>query len=70
MSKLDSELDPISISGDTLDNNQVNLDVEELWPSMIDVLQSSFEEVLGFSKRKNPDWLSELAEEILTLLAS
>ena len=38
MSKLDSELDPISISGDTLDDNQANLDVK-------DVLQSSSKEV-------------------------
>ena len=36
--KLDSELDPISISGDLLDDNQANQDVEELWSSMIDVL--------------------------------
>ena len=70
MSKLDSELDPISISGDTLDDNQANLDVKELWSSMIDVLQSSSEEALGFSKRKNPDWFNESAEEILPLLAS
>ena len=37
---------------------------------MIDILQSSSEEVLGFSKRKNPDWFDKSAEEILPLPAS
>ena len=67
--KLDSEFDSISISGDILDDNQANQDVEELWSSMIDILKSSSEEILGFFKRKNPDWFNESAEEILPLLA-
>ena len=36
ISTIDSEFDSITISGDMLDDNQANLDVEELWSSMID----------------------------------
>ena len=64
MSKHDSELDPILISGHTLNKNlDDNLDVEILLSSMIDILKSSSEKILGFSKKKNLDLFNESSQD-------
>ncbi|XP_033111864.1 craniofacial development protein 2-like [Anneissia japonica] len=49
-------------------NSATDLDIEALWSSLSEALQNASKEVLGYTRRKNPDWFDENVDEILPLL--
>ena len=44
-------------------------DLETIWPTFKDTVFDTAKSVLGYSKRKQPDWFDESNQEIKDLLA-